>query len=460
MNKIGNNATIHIDLSNVVEVKTEEEIQEDFRLGEEMKKYIGKWLDLNDDQQFGKAQLMEKDTEFYTHMGRFYDEARRFFETRLKTDIAPGNLVSVLNTLFTKQISVYRYQLDGPDTAKSDRINYQIKILEDLRAFVFIVHQANQSQRKMEEFKSCVDFCTLVKKYGDSENLRQEYLQQVKNAPSKKLMLERRISSLEKNKERTGCRLHSWFPRPENKIEFEFGEYYRIGYAWMIAGYNATWHDLETATLRNLSVNAVFPPERRSEAYVMLIHQLIRGGAMAIHIAFLHEELDHINAAGSSSFSGIHRMTHKIHFEDFSGQQFERLVLAYLQRVSTYGDSPKWYGESGADGGRDIWSQHNDKTWCFQCANYQSLTFGKIKKDIDKLVNGKTVPSCYVVIAGGKVSAGTRKKIINYCNQQNIDNADIWSGAEFQEKLQGHAPDLLKRFCEGDPFPEIEGGAS
>ena len=74
-----------------------------------------------------------------------------------------------------------------------------------------------------------------------------------------------------------------------------------------------------------------------------------------------------------------------IHFEDRSGTEFERLVFAYAVREKEW-DSIEWLGQTGKDGGRDIWGESNDETFCYLCANYQNLTFKKVKDDIDKLV--------------------------------------------------------------------------
>ena len=43
-----------------------------------------------------------------------------------------------------------------------------------------------------------------------------------------------------------------------------------------------------------------------------------------------------------------------IHFEDFDGSQFERLVFAYHARAEKW-KSLEWYGQTGSDLGRDIW---------------------------------------------------------------------------------------------------------
>ena len=43
-----------------------------------------------------------------------------------------------------------------------------------------------------------------------------------------------------------------------------------------------------------------------------------------------------------------------IHFEDFSGTEFERLVFAYHARTEKWLQL-EWYGQVGSDLGRDIW---------------------------------------------------------------------------------------------------------
>jgi hypothetical protein len=51
-----------------------------------------------------------------------------------------------------------------------------------------------------------------------------------------------------------------------------------------------------------------------------------------------------------------------IHFEDFDGAQFERLVFAYHARCEEW-QSLEWYGQAGSDLGRDIWGiRHNGES--------------------------------------------------------------------------------------------------
>jgi hypothetical protein len=48
----------------------------------------------------------------------------------------------------------------------------------------------------------------------------------------------------------------------------------------------------------------------------------------------------------------ISRLVQKIHFEDFGGTEFERLVFAYHVRAGW--TDLTWYGQVGNDQGRDI----------------------------------------------------------------------------------------------------------
>ncbi len=48
-----------------------------------------------------------------------------------------------------------------------------------------------------------------------------------------------------------------------------------------------------------------------------------------------------------------------VHFEDYDGADFERLVFAYLLRAYTW-KSIDWYGQVGSDLGRDILGEWDD----------------------------------------------------------------------------------------------------
>ncbi len=144
-----------------------------------------------------------------------------------------------------------------------------------------------------------------------------------------------------------------------------------------------------------------------------------------------------------------------IHFEDRSGSEFERLCFAYLARSFTW-RTIDWYGQLGGDGGRDIWAVRDDGTTeCFQCANHARLRLRKVTDDLRKLAAGSLgLPDRFTVIAGGRVSAALRTKIIDLARQEGIHQAEVWSGPEFEERLRRDQPTLIRRFVEGVPLPE------
>ncbi|MBD3327914.1 hypothetical protein GF340_01270 [Candidatus Peregrinibacteria bacterium] len=78
----------------------------------------------------------------------------------------------------------------------------------------------------------------------------------------------------------------------------------------------------------------------------------------------------------------IEKTVHPIHFEDYSGQEFERLAFAYILRTEEW-DKIDWYGQLGSDRGRDIWGILSNRGWnsnvCYQCANHQKIAFKKAK---------------------------------------------------------------------------------
>ena len=148
-----------------------------------------------------------------------------------------------------------------------------------------------------------------------------------------------------------------------------------------------------------------------------------------------------------------------IHFEDFGGRDFERLVFAYLLRTDNWVQL-EWHGQVGGDAGRDICGIRLRDTMpkgehvCVLCANWQKLTIGKVRKDLAKLeaTEWSTADRC-IVVTGSTVSANLRDKIKKAVCQK-ISVCDVWSGYEFEELLRKNSESLLKRFVEGIPFPD------
>jgi hypothetical protein len=148
-------------------------------------------------------------------------------------------------------------------------------------------------------------------------------------------------------------------------------------------------------------------------------------------------------------------LVRSIHFEDFSGREFERLCFAYVLRLYKW-RTIAWYGQLGGDSGRDIWGVlPSGETVCFQCANHLQLRFNKARADIQKLISGSNgVPNRFILIAGHGVSAAMRDRVTEHAIFKGIASSEVWSGEELEERLRRDAPVLLKRFVEGEPFPE------
>lgn len=151
---------------------------------------------------------------------------------------------------------------------------------------------------------------------------------------------------------------------------------------------------------------------------------------------------------------------HRIHFDDFSGVDFERLVFAFLLRTNDW-LSLDWYGQTGSDSGRDIFGvRENDRfpkgqKVCALCANWQKLTKAKAKSDLEKLkANPSGLPDKCIVISGGVVSAQLRDAIKAEAANVAIHDCEVWSGPEFGERLREKAESLLKRFVGGEHFPD------
>jgi hypothetical protein len=153
--------------------------------------------------------------------------------------------------------------------------------------------------------------------------------------------------------------------------------------------------------------------------------------------------------------SKIATSVHRVHFEDFDGSEFERLVFAYHCRAEEW-RSLEWYGQTGSDLGRDIWGVRSDgETLCIQCVNRKNLTFAKIASDISKVLKAPHgIPHRFRVVAQSDVSAKMRDRIKAHVKSQGVKECDTWSGAEFEEFLRRDAEFLLKRFVDGEAFPD------
>lgn len=154
------------------------------------------------------------------------------------------------------------------------------------------------------------------------------------------------------------------------------------------------------------------------------------------------------------------RTVQPVHFEDFDGRNFERLVFAFLLRTDDW-RSLEWYGQTGNDTGRDIWGIRERDRYpqgqrvCVQCTNQRSLSFKKVQEDLSKVLSGPNgEPDAFIVVAGGSVSAKLRDKIRKLYEQNQLYTSEIWSGTEFEERLRNKTESLIRRFIQGEVFPD------
>lgn len=156
----------------------------------------------------------------------------------------------------------------------------------------------------------------------------------------------------------------------------------------------------------------------------------------------------------------IARTVQRVHFEDFGGLEFERLVFAYHLRAGWR--DLAWYGQTGSDLGRDIigvesFDDSLPRRTVIQCVNRTGLTNAKAKHDMEKAVAAPTgVPDAFKFVCRGAVSSERRDAITAAARQLGIKNVEIWSGVEFEEALRLRAEFLLRRFVEGIVFPDAE----
>jgi hypothetical protein len=145
-----------------------------------------------------------------------------------------------------------------------------------------------------------------------------------------------------------------------------------------------------------------------------------------------------------------------VHFEDFDGREFERLAFAYHVRAGWR--DVAWYGEGGADGGRDIvgtalFDDAPPRRTVVQCANRAALTTTKVTDDIRKVLAAPEPPQAFRFICRGRLSAAKRDALKAAANALGVEHFEAWSGADFEEHLRLIGEDLLRRFFAGEHFP-------
>jgi hypothetical protein len=151
-------------------------------------------------------------------------------------------------------------------------------------------------------------------------------------------------------------------------------------------------------------------------------------------------------------------LVQKVHFEDFGGPEFERLVFAYHLRAGW--TDVAWYGQTGSDQGRDIIGTESidgepARRTVIQCVNRNAITQKKAEDDMDAAFIAPTgKPDAFKFVVRGAVSATRRDAINKAARRIGVNNIIVWSGAEFEENLRLRSEDLLRRFCAGEAFPD------
>jgi hypothetical protein len=150
------------------------------------------------------------------------------------------------------------------------------------------------------------------------------------------------------------------------------------------------------------------------------------------------------------------RLVQRVHFEDFGGHEFERLVFAYHVRAGW--SDLAWYGQTGSDQGRDIIGVEplidGIRRTIIQCVNRGNLTQNKAKNDLAAAVSASPEISAFKFVTRGAVPAKRRDAITSAADAAGISHVIVWSGVEFEEHLRLIGEDLLRRFCDGEAFPD------
>jgi hypothetical protein len=148
----------------------------------------------------------------------------------------------------------------------------------------------------------------------------------------------------------------------------------------------------------------------------------------------------------------------RVHFEDFGGTEFERLVFAYHVRAGW--SDVAWYGQTGSDQGRDILAAEplengSSRRTVVQCVNRGEITKKKAVDDMQRALSAPTGPvDAFRFVVWGNISAARRDAVSAAGKTLGLKHLTIWSGVEFEEHLRLIGEDLLRRFFAGESFPD------
>ena len=156
--------------------------------------------------------------------------------------------------------------------------------------------------------------------------------------------------------------------------------------------------------------------------------------------------------------SAVNATVRPVHFEDFSGTEFERLTLAYHIRDGW--SELAWHGQTGSDLGRDIhgvqpFDDGRHRRTVIQCVNRKALTLAKATRDMTRAASAPTgTPDAFKFVCRSTVSSKMRDDISAAGRALGVQHVETWGGAEFEEHLRHRAEFLLRRFVNGEPFPD------
>ena len=139
---------------------------------------------------------------------------------------------------------------------------------------------------------------------------------------------------------------------------------------------------------------------------------------------------------------GLTRTTRPLHFEDLSGEDFERLCLWLLRREG-FEDVQHW-GALGADGGRDLIAARQGWHYAFQCKNERRFGPSKAEAAVSKVLKltADERPDELVLLVATDVSAQTRRRAAQIAAPMPCT---VRARSELDEQVKRH-PELVAEF--------------
>lgn len=170
-----------------------------------------------------------------------------------------------------------------------------VVVFKDLQYFLITLMHDEQDNELHDKLWSSADFWDMIKRFGGGDKLLKDHLERLVLAPDKAIFIQRQLDALRSSLKTNSMEHHLYDHATGSRVSVAFGEYRRLGVAWVEGGYNRSMDDLKMHTEGSVDLNARVPAAKHKYVHNHMLLAMAEGGALAFHLAFLKSELAKVN---------------------------------------------------------------------------------------------------------------------------------------------------------------------